>query len=346
VVQDRYKEAGVDIDAGALLVDRISPLARSTLRDEVLGGLGHFGAMWSIPAGRYNDLVLVSATDGVGTKLKVAQAVNRHDTIGIDLVAMCVNDIICTGAEPFFFLDYFASGKLDVDVAEAVVSGIAEGCRQAGCALVGGETAEMPGVYDPGVYDLAGFSVGGAERSAILDGTNVRPGMAVVGLTSSGLHSNGYSLVRRILFDELKLSMDAPLPGTEHSIADELLQPTRIYVRPVLAVLEQVTVAGVAHITGGGLLENIPRVMPDDLAVQVDMGSWGLPAIYRFLESQGQLSQTDLLRTFNCGVGMVLLVDSEQAEQTVSILAEHGQDAFVLGQVIPRPEGQAGVLLS
>ncbi|MBN94169.1 MAG: phosphoribosylformylglycinamidine cyclo-ligase [Deltaproteobacteria bacterium] len=346
VVQDRYKEAGVDIDAGALLVDRISPLARSTMRDEVLGGLGHFGAMWSIPAGRYNDLVLVSATDGVGTKLKVAQAANRHDTIGIDLVAMCVNDIICTGAEPFFFLDYFASGKLDVDVAEAVVSGIAEGCRQAGCALVGGETAEMPGVYDPGVYDLAGFSVGGAERSAILDGTSVRSGMAVVGLTSSGLHSNGYSLVRRILFDELSLDMNAPLPGTDHTIADELLQPTRIYVRPVLAVLEEVSVAAIAHITGGGLLENIPRVIPEDLAVRVERESWSLPAIYEFLETEGRLSQTDLLRTFNCGVGMVLLVDRDQASTTVSILDKHGQEAFVLGEVVERPEGCSGVLVS
>ncbi|HCP47459.1 MAG TPA: phosphoribosylformylglycinamidine cyclo-ligase, partial [Deltaproteobacteria bacterium] len=338
--------AGVDIDAGNALVEAIKPLALSTARSGANSDLGGFGGAFDLKDAGYKDPLLIACNDGVGTKLLVASEAGDHTGIGIDLVAMCVNDIICTGAEPFFFLDYFASGKLDVDVAEAVVSGIAEGCRQAGCALVGGETAEMPGVYDPGVYDLAGFSVGGAERSAILDGTSVRSGMAVVGLTSSGLHSNGYSLVRRILFDELSLDMNAPLPGTDHTIADELLQPTRIYVRPVLAVLEEVSVAAIAHITGGGLLENIPRVIPEDLAVRVERESWSLPAIYEFLETEGRLSQTDLLRTFNCGVGMVLLVDRDQASTTVSILDKHGQEAFVLGEVVERPEGCSGVLVS
>ena len=337
--QDRYKDAGVDIDAGAALVDRIGPLTRSTLRPEVVGGLGHFGAMWSVPAGRYRNLMLVSGTDGVGTKVKVAQAAGRHDTVGIDLVAMCVNDVLCTGAEPFYFLDYFACGKLDVDVAADVVAGIAEGCRQAGCSLVGGETAEMPGVYGPGVYDLAGFCVGGVERDEVLDGSGVRMGMTLLGLASSGFHSNGYSLVRHVLFDQLGLTAADPYPGLDVSIADALLTPTRIYVKAVLHLLRDGGVGAVAHITGGGLAENLPRVLPRGAAAVVDRSAWELPALFANLASAGGLAQSDLDRTFNCGIGMVLAVDPARVEDCIGQLAGFDVPAFAIGEIVPRQPG-------
>ena len=337
--RDRYKEAGVDIEAGARLVDRIGPAVAATKRPEVLGGLGHFGAMWAIPAGKYRDLVLVSGTDGVGTKVKVAQAAGRHDTIGIDLVAMCVNDVVCAGAEPFYFLDYYACGKLDELVAAEVVTGIAEGCRLAGCSLVGGETAEMPGVYDDGIYDLAGFCVGGVEREEILDGSGVRLGMKLIGLRSSGLHSNGYSLARKVIFEELGLALNDPFPGTDHTVADELLTPTRIYVQSVLRVLKAHTVGALCHITGGGFVENLPRVLPVSAAVTVDRSAWELPPVFQLLKERGNLSDTDMARTFNCGIGMVLLVDESEAAAACDLLEALGEEPVVFGEVVRR-EGE------
>lgn len=331
--QDRYKEAGVDIDAGARLIDRIGPFAAATTRKEVLGGLGHFGSMWKIPADRYKELVLVSGTDGVGTKVKVAQAAGVHDTIGIDLVAMCVNDVICTGAEPFFFLDYFACGCLDVDVAAAVISGIAEGCTRAGCSLVGGETAEMPGVYAPGVYDLAGFCVGGVERSEILDGTGVRLGMKLVGLASDGLHSNGYSLARKVLLEEAGLGLDDPLPGAGRTVAEELLRPTRIYVQPILRALRDFNVGAVSHITGGGLVENVPRVLPAGTIARIHRGSWEIPAVFAAMQDAGGLSDEEMHRTFNHGVGMVLVVDREHSAELIELMAAMGVVSWEIGEV-------------
>jgi phosphoribosylformylglycinamidine cyclo-ligase len=333
--QDRYKEAGVDIDAGARLIDRIAPFARKTTRPEVLGGLGNFASMWQIPAHRYRDLVLVSGTDGVGTKVKVAQMLGKHDTIGIDLVAMCVNDVICTGAEPFFFLDYFACGNLDVDVAAAVIEGIAEGCRQAGCSLVGGETAEMPGVYAPGVYDLAGFSVGGVERDAILSTERVQEGMSVLALPSTGLHSNGYSLARKVLFEELELDPSESLPGSTRSIGEELLEPTAIYVQAAQALLARCEVAGIAHITGGGLLENIPRVLPDGFGVHIKAGTWQRPPLFDLLQERGEISDRDMLRTFNCGVGLIVLLPSAQVTLAQQVLGDLDEESVVIGEVRP-----------
>jgi len=333
VSQDRYKDAGVDIDAGNRLVQRIGPLAAATSRPEVLGGLGGFGSLWKIPAGRYQDLVLVSGTDGVGTKLKIAQAADRHDTIGIDLVAMCVNDVVCAGAEPFFFLDYFACGSLDVDVAADVVKGIAEGCRQAGCSLVGGETAEMPGIYAEGVYDLAGFCVGGVERAEILDGTAVRRGMKLVGLASTGIHSNGFSLVRKVVLEEHGLAMTDPMPGCEGTVADALLTPTRIYALPVLRALKEFDVAAVCHITGGGLVENLPRVLPKGAVAQVQSGSWDVPPVFGSLQTLGGISDAEMHRTFNHGIGMVLVVDPNQADDLLELMSAMGAPGWVIGEI-------------
>ncbi len=338
MTQDRYKEAGVDIAAGNRLVQRIAPLAAATGRSEVLGGLGGFGSLWAIPAGRYQDLVLVSGADGVGTKLLVAHRANRHDTVGIDLVAMCVNDVVCSGAEAFYFLDYFATGKLDEGVATEVVAGIAEGCRQAGCALAGGETAEMPGVYAPGIYDLAGFCVGGVERDRMLGPDRVREGMIAIAFASSGLHSNGFSLVRRIVFEEQGLEVGDPFPGDaeSRSVADVLLTPTRIYVKTVLALLESCTVGGVSHITGGGLTENLPRVLPDGLAVRLDLASWSLPNVFHRLQVWGGLTDPELRRTFNCGIGMVVLVSEADADAALTLATDMGERAWRVGSVVTR----------
>ncbi|MFT4622835.1 MAG: phosphoribosylformylglycinamidine cyclo-ligase [Myxococcota bacterium] len=310
--RDAYAEAGVDIDAADTLVDRIKPLARATHRPGVLGGIGGFGGLFAL--GRYTDPVLVSGTDGVGTKLLVAQRVGRHDSIGIDLVAMCVNDIAVTGAEPLFFLDYFATGKLSVDEAEAVVRGIAEGCLQAGCALLGGETAEMPGMYQPGHYDLAGFAVGVVERDAMMDGSSVGPGHVLVALPSSGLHSNGYSLVRKLLVDVDGADLDAPSEVLGCSLAEELLRPTRIYAKELLELRATVGFDAASHITGGGLPGNVPRVLPAGLGARIERGSWPMPPIFDLLRSAGALSESDLAKTFNLGVGMVLVVAPDRAE--------------------------------
>ncbi len=312
-MKDAYRDAGVDIEAGEALVDRIKPLAAATTRPGVVGGIGGFGGLFSL-MGRYRDPVLVSGTDGVGTKLLIAQKLGIHHTIGIDLVGMCVNDIVVTGAEPLFFLDYFATGALAVDEAEQVVSGIAEGCKQAGCALLGGETAEMPGMYGPGHYDLAGFAVGAVERDEIIDGGAVQIGDAIIGLPSTGIHSNGYSLVRRIV-ETAGWSWDKD-PGTlGESLGETLLKPTKIYVKDVLAVRPDLH--AVAHITGGGLPGNVPRVLRDGLGAQLNRTHWRMPAIFDLLQSAGDVSDRDMLRTFNCGIGMVLVTHPDKADQIV-----------------------------
>ncbi len=311
--QDAYRDAGVDIDAGDALVERIGPLAKTTHRPGVMGGLGGFGGLFSLAgAGRWRDPVLVSGTDGVGTKLLIAQRLGRHRTVGIDLVAMCVNDIAVSGAEPLFFLDYFATGKLSVDEAEEVIAGIADGCRQAGCALIGGETAEMPGMYAPGHYDLAGFAVGIAERDELLDPEQVIAGDVLVGVPSSGLHSNGYSLVRKLLVDDPGADLDGDPCGLGRSLAEELLIPTRIYVRDLLGVRRRIKSA--AHITGGGLTGNVPRALPAALHARMVRGSWPIPPIFGHIAKVAGLSEMELVRTLNCGLGLVVVVSKSEAE--------------------------------
>lgn len=323
-----YRDAGVDIDAGNRLVDAIKPIAKRTRRAEVMAGLGGFGSLCRIPS-NYNNPILVSGTDGVGTKLRLAMTHKRHDTIGIDLVAMCVNDLIVGGAEPLFFLDYYATGKLDVDTASAVVSGIGRGCELAGCALVGGETAEMPGMYSGEDYDLAGFCVGVVEEDQILDGSKVSNGDVLLGLASSGPHSNGYSLIRRIL--EQADSLNCEVGGI--NLVDALLEPTRIYVKSLLALLEQVDLHALAHITGGGLPENLPRVLPDGLAAYIDTSSWQWPEVFQWLQQQGQVNTKEMYRTFNCGVGMVIAVAASDVDKALSQLASLGERAWVLGDI-------------
>jgi phosphoribosylformylglycinamidine cyclo-ligase len=324
-----YKDAGVDIDAGNELVERIKPLVKQTLRPEVLAGLGGFGGMFALPPGRYREPVLVSGTDGVGTKLMLAQDLNRHGTIGIDLVAMCVNDVLVQGAEPLFFLDYFACGKLDNDVASAVIAGIAEGCLQAGAALIGGETAEMPDMYGEGEYDLAGFTVGAVEREDLIDGSDIVAGDAIIAIASSGPHSNGYSLIRKVL----ERSPDGEIDGSPAN--ERILQPTRIYVKPILALLQSIRVKGLAHITGGGITENIPRVLHGSVDAQIDTNSWARGPVFDWLAEHGNIASSEMRRTFNCGVGMVVIVDSADANKTVQILNENGESAWQIGQIVP-----------
>ncbi|WP_407352407.1 phosphoribosylformylglycinamidine cyclo-ligase [Luteimonas sp. R10] len=328
-----YRDAGVDIDAGNALVERIKPLVKRTFRPEVMGGLGGFGALFDL-SGRYREPVLVSGTDGVGTKLKLAQQLGRHDTIGIDLVAMCVNDILVQGAEPLFFLDYFATGKLEVDTAAAVVGGIARGCELAGCALIGGETAEMPDMYAPGEYDLAGFSVGAVEKSALLDGAAVRAGDVLVGIGASGPHSNGYSLIRRI-FDRAGRPADLDLAGTR--LIDALMAPTTLYVKPVLALLREHggAVHAMAHITGGGLTENIVRVIPEGLGLAVDASAWPLPPVFDWLQREGAVARGEMWRTFNCGIGFVLAVDPQALDAVEAALGRHALAHWRIGAVVP-----------
>ncbi|HSO05844.1 MAG TPA: phosphoribosylformylglycinamidine cyclo-ligase [Pelomicrobium sp.] len=330
-----YRDAGVDIDAGDALVDAIKPFARRTLRPGVLAGIGGFGALFELPAG-YREPVLVSGTDGVGTKLKLAFQLGRHDTVGIDLVAMSVNDILVQGAEPLFFLDYFACGKLEVGVAADVVKGIAAGCEQAGCALIGGETAEMPGMYPPGEYDLAGFAVGVVEKSAIIDGRAIAPGDAVLGLASSGAHSNGYSLIRRIV-EVSGARLDADFEG--RPLGEALLAPTRIYVKPILKLLRALPVKGLAHITGGGLVENLPRVLPDGCCAVLDAGAWPLPPLFRWLQEHGRVDTAEMHRVFNCGVGMVVVVAAEHAAQAMRLLEADRETVWRIGTVEPRAAG-------
>jgi phosphoribosylformylglycinamidine cyclo-ligase len=325
-----YKDAGVDIDAGNELVNRIKSVVKETKRPEVMGGLGGFGALCAIPQ-KYKEPILVSGTDGVGTKLRLAMDLNRHESIGIDLVAMCVNDLIVQGAEPLFFLDYYATGKLNVDVAATVVTGIAEGCKQSGCALVGGETAEMPGMYQGNDYDLAGFCVGVVEKSAMIDGSKVQDGDALIALASSGAHSNGYSLVRKII------EVSGVNPATEQldgkPLADHLLAPTKIYVKPILDLIAQVDIHAIAHITGGGFWENIPRVLPENTQAIINEASWQWPAIFNWLQKAGNVSRHEMYRTFNCGVGLIIAIPKPLVDKTIALLNNHGETAWLLGEI-------------
>lgn len=323
-----YADAGVNIDAGNALVERIKPFAKATSRMGTMGGIGGFGALFDLKAAGFKDPVLVSGTDGVGTKVKIAQALGKHDTIGIDLVAMCVNDLVVQGAEPLFFLDYYASSALDVDVAENVIKGIAEGCRLSGCALVGGETAEMPGIYAKGDYDLAGFAVGAVERSEILP-KNVEVGDVIIGLASSGFHSNGYSLVRHILE---KQKIDICAAGNAQLAAD-LLTPTRLYVKSCLAAIHTGGVNALVHVTGGGITENTPRVLPNHVSAEIDRDAWKMPEIFNWLQNAGNISDTEMLRTFNCGIGMMLVVKTGRVDIILGSLREHGETAQVIGSI-------------
>jgi phosphoribosylformylglycinamidine cyclo-ligase len=329
-----YRDAGVDINAGNALVERIKPAARRTLRPEVMGGLGGFGALFEIPLDRYKQPVLVSTTDGVGTKLKLAVELNAHDQIGIDLVAMCVNDLIVQGAEPLFFLDYYATGRLNVDLAARVIDGIARGCEDAGCSLVGGETAEMPGMYSGEDYDLAGFSVGIVEKTAIIDGRNVEPGDQILGLMSSGPHSNGYSLIRRILeVSQADLALPMESSTGNSTLGQCLMQPTRIYVRPLLAVTAQLPVHAMAHITGGGLTENLPRVLPEGTCAMINAGAWRRPAVFDWLQQAGQVPQDEMWRTFNCGIGMCVVLPPTAVTKAQAILARFDVKSAVIGEI-------------
>ncbi len=334
-----YKDAGVDIDAGNALVDRIKSVAKKTTRPEVMGGLGGFGALCEIPS-KYKQPVLVSGTDGVGTKLRLAMDLQQHETIGIDLVAMCVNDLVVAGAEPLFFLDYYATGQLNVDVAADVVTGIGAGCQLAGCALVGGETAEMPGMYEGEDYDLAGFCVGVVEKSKILDGSQVKPGDALIALASSGPHSNGYSLIRKII-EVSKADLNADLDGKP--LATHLLEPTRIYVKSLLQLMDAHPVHALAHITGGGLTENIPRVLPDDCKAIINRDSWQLPAIFNWLQEHGGVADLEMARTFNCGVGMVIALPADIADAAIALLKRDGESAWLIGEIASKAQGEEAV---
>jgi phosphoribosylformylglycinamidine cyclo-ligase len=347
-----YRDAGVDIDAGDALVDRIKPLAKRTMRPEVLGGIGGFGALFEVPK-KYNDPVLVSGTDGVGTKLKLAFALDRHDTVGIDLVAMSVNDILVQGAEPLFFLDYFACGKLSIDTAASVVGGIAKGCELSGCALIGGETAEMPGMYPDGEYDLAGFAVGAVERSQILDGSRVAAGDVLLGLASSGFHSNGYSLVRKVLERACgELSVDAlnrvNVPGTDAPLADLIMAPTKLYVKSMLSALKahRESIKAMAHITGGGLVGNVPRVLPQTLTAVLQQNSWTLPPAMAWLQAQGNVPTDEMHRVFNCGIGMVVVVEASQAEAVAAHLTTQGERVYRIGEVRARQGDEPQTIIS
>ena len=337
-----YRDAGVDIDAGDRLVENIKPFAKRTLRDGVLAGIGGFGALFEVPK-KYREPVLVSGTDGVGTKLKLAFHLNRHDTVGVDLVAMSVNDILVQGAEPLFFLDYFACGILNVQTATQVVKGIAAGCEQAGCALIGGETAEMPGMYPPGEYDLAGFAVGAVEKSKIIDGSDIAPGDTVLGLASSGAHSNGYSLIRKIV-DASGADLSSGFDG--RTLGEALLAPTRIYVKPVLAVLREVHIKGLAHITGGGLVENVPRVLPANVCAELKKSAWPRPRLFDWLQKNGNVTESEMHRVFNCGIGMVAIVAAEHAGHTIEALQRAGETVFRIGEIRSRrgDEAQAVVV--
>ncbi|HUW54068.1 MAG TPA: phosphoribosylformylglycinamidine cyclo-ligase [Rhodanobacter sp.] len=331
-----YRAAGVDIDAGNAVVERIKPLVKRTFRPEVMGGLGGFGGLFDL-SGRYREPVLVSGTDGVGTKLKLAQQLNRHDTIGIDLVGMCVNDVLVQGAEPLFFLDYFATGKLDVDTTVAVVGGIAKGCELAGCALIGGETAEMPDMYPPGEYDLAGFTVGAVEKSQMLDGAAIVAGDAILGVASSGPHSNGYSLIRRIL-ERAGNPFDLDLGGV--TLADALMAPTTIYVKPMLELVKESPVHGMAHITGGGLKENIIRVVPDGLGIALDAAAIVLSPVFDWLQREGNVAREEMWRTFNCGIGFTVILPHAAVAAASALLAKHGLASSVIGEVVPAAGGE------
>ncbi len=337
-----YRDAGVDIEAGNSLVEQIKPIASRTRRPGVLAGLGGFGALFELPLDRYREPVLVAGTDGVGTKLKLAMTMGKHDTIGIDLVAMCVNDLIVQGAEPLFFLDYYATAQLEVETATEVVRGIGQGCELAGAALIGGETAEMPGMYAKGDYDLAGFCVGVVEKSRIVDGSKVRAGDVLLGMASSGPHSNGYSLIRKILEVD---NSDLGQPFQQRTLGETLLEPTRIYVKPLLSLLQQIDIHALAHITGGGLLENIPRVLPDECCAEIDARAWQQPPIFDWLQEKGNIETEEMYRTFNCGIGMVLCVAAEDAATALSALQQAGETVWQIGKICVRAEGESQVVI-
>ncbi|RKN84056.1 phosphoribosylformylglycinamidine cyclo-ligase [Paenibacillus ginsengarvi] len=332
-MSEAYKQAGVDIAAGNEAVVRMKKHVQKTFRPEVLTELGGFGALFGLNKDKYEEPVLVSGTDGVGTKLKIAFAMDKHDTIGIDAVAMCVNDVVVQGAEPLFFLDYLACDKVVPEKIEAIVKGIADGCLQSGCSLIGGETAEMPGMYGEGEYDIAGFTVGIVDKKKIIDGRSIAPGDAVIGLASSGVHSNGFSLVRKLLLQDKGYSLHDEVAELGGKLGDTLLAPTKIYVKSILAMLEQVNIKGMAHITGGGFLENIPRVLPQNVNVQIEYGSWPILPIFKLLQEAGSVSNNDMFRTFNMGIGMVLVVPAEQAEHALRLAEENGEQAYLLGTV-------------
>jgi phosphoribosylformylglycinamidine cyclo-ligase len=335
-----YRDAGVDIDAGNEFVRRITPLVRSTFRPEVLTDLGGFGGLFRFDAARYTEPVLVSGTDGVGTKLKIAFLMDRHETVGIDLVAMCVNDIAVSGAEPLFFLDYLATGKLAVAKAEAIVKGIADGCRQAGCALIGGETAEMPSFYPDGEYDLAGFAVGVVDRPKIIDGRTIRPGDVLIGLASSGLHSNGYSLARRVLLEDRKLSLTKAVGEMAQPLGEVLLTPTRIYAKQILELAKSSTLHGIAHITGGGLTENLPRIFPKGYRAIIKRDSWDIPPVFKVIQEMGRISDVEMFRVFNMGIGLVLVVPPSEAELVMSRAGKIGERAYRIGEIAADQSGK------
>lgn len=331
-----YRDAGVDISEGARLIDLIKPMARSTARAGAIGGLGGFGALFSARFKGLKDPVLISSTDGVGTKLILAFMADRHDTVGIDLVAMSVNDIVVSGAEPLFFLDYFATGRLDAAKAATIVKGIARGCKTAGCSLVGGETAEMPGLYKDGEYDLAGFAVGVVDRKKIIDGAKIKAGDALIGLASSGLHSNGYSLARKVIFDRLKLKLTDRPAGLEKNIGDTLLTPTRIYVKPLRKLISEFKVRGMAHITGGGFIENVPRILPKGVKAVIKSGSWPVQAIFKLIQDGGRITDAEMARTFNCGIGMVVCVPAKEAQSAIKRLRQLKEKAYIIGSITAR----------
>ncbi len=335
-----YKDSGVDIDAGNSFVKMIKPFVKATSRPEVMADIGGFGGLFSLNSSKYKNPVLVSGTDGVGTKLKLAFMADRHETVGIDLVAMCVNDIIVQGAEPLFFLDYLATGKLDPAKAADIVKGIAQGCIQAGCALIGGETAEMPGFYAEGEYDIAGFTVGVVERDNLIDGSSITVGNNLIGIASSGLHSNGYSLARKVIFERMGLGIDSILAETGKTVADELLTPTRIYVKSILNLLRDFKINGIAHITGGGLLENIPRVLPHGCKAIVRKGTWPLLPIFNILQHAGNIEEAEMHRTLNCGIGMVLVVPAEQTDDILIRLSGLNENAYIIGEVAKCEHGK------
>ncbi len=338
-----YREAGVDIDAGDEFVDRIKPLVRSTFRPEVLADLGGFGGLFKLNAKRYEEPVLVSGTDGVGTKLKIAFMMDRHDTVGIDLVAMCVNDIAVSGAEPLFFLVYFAAGKHAVPKAQQVVAGIADGCRQAGCALIGGETAEMPSMYADGEYDLAGFAVGVVDKPKIIDGKTINPGDAILGLASSGLHSNGYSLARRVFFEKAKLTITGTLPEFDRPLGEVLLTPTRIYAKQILALVQEFPIKGIAHITGGGITENLPRVLPKGVRARISRKAWSVPLVFQTLSRLGQVDREEMFRVFNMGIGLILVVPAQLASAVLSKAGELGDQGWRIGEIVPSSDNEPEV---
>lgn len=332
--QEAYKKAGVDIEAGDRVVEAIKPVVKSTFRPEVIGGLGGFSGLFSFRAKKYKNPILVSGTDGVGTKLRIAFMTGRHDTVGIDLVAMCVNDVAVSGAEPLFFLDYFGTGKLLPEVAVEVVKGIAAGCREAGCALIGGETAEMPASYPEGEYDLAGFSVGVVDKAKLIDGRRIRPKDVLIGLSSSGLHSNAFSLVRKIFFEQEGLSVTDHIPSLSRPLGEELLTPTRIYVKAIQRVMKHVVLKGAAHITGGGITDNLPRIFPTGTAAEIHIDRWPVPAIFRILQEKGRIDDAEMLATFNMGLGMILVVSPKDVKPALSVMKRLRQDAYVVGEVI------------